>query len=75
MWISIINCSNVSIFSFECQARYKRQAIDVTTREVAHNVCMQAFEQSEAFTTCQQYVSDLSNTTIENCILDVMVNK
>ncbi|XP_056007282.1 uncharacterized protein LOC125666050 [Ostrea edulis] len=54
-------------------ARYKRQAIDVTTREVAHNVCMQAFEQSEAFTTCQQYVSDLSNTTIENCILDVMM--
>jgi hypothetical protein len=64
----------LSFFSHQQQARYKRQAVDVTTFEVAYNVCVMAFEQSKAFMTCQQYVTDLSNSTIDNCIADVRVS-
>lgn len=45
-----------------------------TSRENADAVCTSAFESSEPYKICQEYVSDLSNAALSNCINDVIVS-
>ncbi|XP_061167273.1 uncharacterized protein LOC133176126 [Saccostrea echinata] len=52
--------------------RHKRaQSIYVRTETEAENVCKSAFNSSEPFQTCRQYVSDMTNASLSNCIMDV----
>nr|XP_034320141.1 uncharacterized protein LOC117687527 isoform X50 [Crassostrea gigas] len=44
-----------------------------TSRENAESFCTSAFESSDPYKTCQQYVSDLSNSSLSNCINDVIM--
>lgn len=44
-----------------------------TSRENAESVCTSAFESSGPYKTCQDYVSDLSNSSLSNCINDVIM--
>ncbi|XP_061167222.1 von Willebrand factor D and EGF domain-containing protein-like [Saccostrea echinata] len=53
--------------------RSKRQIYDVRTEKEAEEVCIKAFEETDAITTCRQYDSDISKTAVHNCISDVMM--
>uniref|UniRef100_A0A8W8NV44 VWFD domain-containing protein n=1 Tax=Magallana gigas TaxID=29159 RepID=A0A8W8NV44_MAGGI len=44
-----------------------------TSRENAESVCTSAFENSDPYRTCQEYVNDLSNSSLSNCINDVIM--
>lgn len=44
-----------------------------TSRENAESVCTSAFESSDPYRTCQEYVNDLSNSSLSNCINDVIM--
>ncbi|XP_065937722.1 uncharacterized protein [Magallana gigas] len=44
-----------------------------TSREIAETVCTSAFDSSEPYKTCHKYVSDLSNSSLSNCINDVIM--
>lgn len=47
--------------------------MSVKTYEEAEEICNTAFQASTSYQTCQEYVTDLSNTSLVNCISDVMV--
>ncbi|XP_062587324.1 von Willebrand factor D and EGF domain-containing protein-like [Saccostrea cucullata] len=51
--------------------RMKRTISYVQTTEYSERVCLQAFENSPEYNTCQQHVNDLSNVTLSNCIEDI----
>ncbi|XP_061185215.1 uncharacterized protein LOC133193273 [Saccostrea echinata] len=51
--------------------RKKRTMSYVRSTEYSETVCLQAFENSREYNTCQQYVTDLSNVTLSNCIEDI----
>ncbi|XP_061190201.1 von Willebrand factor D and EGF domain-containing protein-like [Saccostrea echinata] len=51
--------------------RNKRSVTYVQTEDYAETVCLQAFKNSTEYSTCQQYVTDLSNVTLSNCIEDI----
>nr|XP_022312815.1 uncharacterized protein LOC111117870 isoform X2 [Crassostrea virginica] len=54
--------------------RPKREAIAILkTFEEAEDICLNAFQNSQPYITCKEYISDLSNTSLENCISDVMM--
>lgn len=54
--------------------RIKRENVpDVTTYEEAVMICTSAFDASKPFQICLEYMTDLSNTSLTNCILDIMV--
>ncbi|XP_062609644.1 uncharacterized protein LOC134271468 [Saccostrea cucullata] len=53
-------------------SRQKRQeSIYVTSEARAGNVCKTAFNRSESFEKCEEYVSDMTNVSLSNCIMDV----
>lgn len=55
--------------------RQKRETAPSTkTYEEAEIICRTAFQASTSYKTCQEYVTDLSNTSLVNCISDVMVS-
>ena len=57
------------------QERERRQTFtNVRTREEAEVVCKSAFESSEPYRTCEEYVNDFSNSSYSNCINDVIVS-
>lgn len=47
---------------------------NVTSKEDAETICISAFERSEPYKTCREYVSDLSGASFFNCIKDVIVS-
>ncbi|XP_062579358.1 von Willebrand factor D and EGF domain-containing protein-like [Saccostrea cucullata] len=51
--------------------RKKRTISYAQTTEYSERVCLQAFENSPEYNTCQQHVTDLSNVTLSNCIEDI----
>ncbi|XP_061170736.1 uncharacterized protein LOC133180186 [Saccostrea echinata] len=51
--------------------RKKRTISYLQSHEYSERVCLQAFENSPEYNTCQQYVTDLSNVTLSNCIEDI----
>ncbi|XP_061190172.1 von Willebrand factor D and EGF domain-containing protein-like [Saccostrea echinata] len=51
--------------------RSKRAVTYVQTEDYAQAVCLKAFNDSTEYRTCQQYVTDLSNVTLSNCIQDL----
>ncbi|XP_062578161.1 LOW QUALITY PROTEIN: uncharacterized protein LOC134240066 [Saccostrea cucullata] len=52
--------------------RQKRdQTIYVSNQTIAESVCKSAFINSAPFQTCEQYVSDMTNASLSNCIMDV----
>nr|XP_022310403.1 uncharacterized protein LOC111115834 isoform X2 [Crassostrea virginica] len=56
------------------ERRPKREAITILkTYEEAEDICLNAFQNSQSYQTCKEYISDLSNTSIVNCISDVMM--
>ncbi|XP_062574323.1 von Willebrand factor D and EGF domain-containing protein-like, partial [Saccostrea cucullata] len=53
-------------------SRQKRElTIYVTNQTIAEDVCKSAFISSAPFRTCEQYVSDMTNSSLSNCIMDV----
>ena len=63
------------MFIFYQERRPKREAITILkTYEEAEDICLNAFQNSQSYQTCKEYISDLSNTSIVNCISDVMVS-
>lgn len=60
--------------SYFQKKRLRRETItDLKTYEEAETICIDAFQASKSYQTCQEYVTDLSNTSLVNCISDVMV--
>lgn len=56
------------------EKRRKREvAPTVKNYEVAEEICSTAFQASTSYQTCHNYVTHLSNTSLINCISDVMV--
>ncbi|XP_062570171.1 von Willebrand factor D and EGF domain-containing protein-like [Saccostrea cucullata] len=55
----------------ETLTRSKRAITYVQTEDYAQTVCLQAFNESMEYRICQQYVTDLSNVTLSNCIEDI----
>lgn len=56
------------------EKRLRREVItNFKTYEEAETICSTAFQASKSYQTCQEYVTDLSNTSLVNCISDVMV--
>ncbi|XP_062608233.1 uncharacterized protein LOC134270071 [Saccostrea cucullata] len=51
--------------------RKKRTISYVRNQTYSESVCQQAFENSAEYKTCKQYVTDLSNVTLSNCIEDI----
>lgn len=56
------------------EKRLRREVItNFKTYEEAETICSTAFQASKSYQTCQEYVTDLSNTSLVNCISDIMV--
>lgn len=68
--MQIINNETVS----NSQFMQKRDTVpNGKTFEEATQICSTAFQASRSYQTCRKYVTDLSNTSLVNCISDVMV--
>ncbi|XP_062603711.1 uncharacterized protein LOC134265508, partial [Saccostrea cucullata] len=56
------------------KSRMKRQTnTDVMSYENATTICNEAFEASASYLMCQEHVSDLANTSLINCVSDLMM--
>jgi hypothetical protein len=61
--------------TFTLKHRVKRQTpAEVKSASEAETICTTQFEQSGPYKTCQQHVGDLSNSSLSNCIKDVVVS-
>lgn len=66
-------CEEINAYLLS-KERLKRQVMPIVkTYEEAETICRTAFHASMSYQTCQEYVTDLSNTSLVNCIFDVMV--
>lgn len=69
-----MSLSYVFIYFLKTRNRRDVQFNTSTSRENAESVCTSAFENSDPYRTCQEYVNDLSNSSLSNCINDVIVS-
>lgn len=76
-WIIKCNCVyelELCVYFFKTRNKRDVQFNISTSRENAEKVCTSAFESSEPYKTCHEYVSDLRNSSLSNCINDVIVS-